>query len=76
MAQFVAKSLGLSSLPLVVLKHPLAGIGEDAAKAKGEAIVEQVKHVLTQPRESLESEYMGKEYPLSTGVCPMTKPGL
>ena len=76
MAQFIAKSLGLSACPLVIIEHPLSGIKEDAIKKKGESIVEQVIHVLTQPRKLLESEFRNKEYPPPTGVCPMTKPGI
>ncbi len=77
MSQFIAKSLGLSGMPLVIMEHPLVGfISKEAVKQKGEAILEQVLYVLTQSRELLESEFRNKEYPLPSGVCPMTRPGI
>lgn len=75
MGQFIAKSLGLSALPLVIINHPLAGISRDAVERKAEAIIEQNIYVLTTLREILEAEFDNKEYPRPTGVCPMTKPG-
>ena len=76
MAQFVARSLGLPELPLVIVEHPMAGIREEVVKEKAEAAVEEVLYVLTKPKEILESEFIDKQYPLPTGVCPMTKPGI
>lgn len=76
MAQFIAKNLGLSGLPLIIMKHPLSGINKEEAEKKGESITEPVLHVLTQSRELLESEFKSKEYPLPSGVCPMTRPGI
>ena len=76
MAQFVARNLGLPGLPLVIVKHPLAGIKEETVIEKAKSVADEVIHVLTQPKEILESEFREKEYPLPTGVCPMTKPGI
>ncbi len=76
MGHFTASSLGLPGLPLVIIKHPLAGITKDAIIKKAEAIVEATIYVLTQSEEVLDLEFRKKEYPLPTGVCPMTKPGI
>ena len=76
MAQFIAKNLGLPGLPFVLIKHPLAGIGENEVKKKGEQIYDEVVEILSSPRDKLESTFRAKEHPLPTGVCPMNTPGI
>ena len=77
MSQFIAKSLGLPAMPLVIMEHPIAGIiSENEIQEKAKTIVDQVIHVLTQSKELLEAEFKDKVYPLPANVCPMTRPGL
>lgn len=53
----------MPSLPLVVIPHPLAGLKPDEVRARAEAALGDVIHVLTRPRVALSQEYKGKVYP-------------
>lgn len=53
----------MPSLPLVVIPHPLAGLKPDEVRARAEAALADVIHVLTRPRVALSQEYRGRIYP-------------
>ena len=41
-----AAALGERDLPLIVIPHPLAGIGPDAARERGRAVARQVLSIV------------------------------
>lgn len=57
-----SESLGVPGLPIVVVSHPMGGIGADEVRQKANGAIDEVVHVLTESRESLEREYRGR-YP-------------
>jgi hypothetical protein len=49
----VATAKGFPALPVVVIPHPLGGLGPDAVKAKADKAVDGIIRLLTEPREKL-----------------------
>ena len=57
-----AESLGVPGLPIVVVPHPMGGIGAQEVRQKAKEAIDDLIHVLTESKESLEREYRGR-YP-------------
>jgi len=53
LARSVATAKGLPALPVVVVPHPLGGLGPDAVKAKADKAIDDIIRLLTEPREKL-----------------------
>ena len=53
LARSVAAAKGLPYLPLVVVPHPLGGLGPDAVSAKADKAIDGIIRLLTEPREKL-----------------------
>ena len=60
-----AEALGIPSLPVVFMPHPLGGLKREEVRAMADRAVEEVLHVLTVKRETLAEEYRGH--------CPQPK---
>ncbi len=63
MANEECESLGLSSLPMVVVPHPVGGLKEEAVREKADNALEEIIHVLTESKDKLSQEYKEKVYP-------------
>lgn len=57
MGRAESKNLGMGSVPIAVIPHPLAGNKPDEVQKKAEAIAEEVIAILTQPADKLAQEY-------------------
>lgn len=57
MGRAESRNLGMGSVPIAVIPHPLAGNKPDEVKQKAEAIAEEVIAILTQPADKLAQEY-------------------
>lgn len=53
LARSVAAAKGLPSLPLVIVPHPLGGLGAEAVKVKADKAIDDIIRLLTEPREKL-----------------------
>jgi hypothetical protein len=62
LARTEAEALGVPTLPIVFLSHPLGGLHKDEVRAKADAAVAEVLRVLTDRREALAAQYRG-QYP-------------
>ena len=60
LGQAEAEALGMATLPIAVIPHPLAGLKPDEVGRRAEAVLEEVVHVLTQDRYKLAEEYKGR----------------
>lgn len=60
MGRAESQALGMPSLPIVTIVHPLAGLPPDQVKEKALGAVDEIIHVLTYPAESLADEYREK----------------
>lgn len=60
LGQAEAEALGMSTLPIVTITHPLAGLLPPDVEGRADSVLEEVVHVLTQDRERLAEEYRGK----------------
>ena len=70
LAQVTGEGAGHSSLPIVVVPHPVGGRDENVVRGRGEAIALECVRVLTMPVEKLSREFEGKRYPLPRAVMP------
>ena len=61
---------GHSSLPIVVVPHPVGDRDENVIRARGEEIAQECVRVLTTPVEHLAREFDGKRYPPPRAVMP------
>jgi len=62
MADVECESLGMSSLPIVVVPHPVGGLKEEAVREKADNALEEIIHVLTESKDKLSQEYREKVY--------------
>lgn len=60
LGQAEAEALGMSTLPIVVIPHPLAGLKPDGVELRVDAVLDEVVYVLTTERHKLAEEYKGK----------------
>jgi hypothetical protein len=60
LGQAEAEALGMSTLPIVVIPHPLAGISADEVEHRGDAVLDEVIYVLTEDSRKLAEEYKGR----------------
>jgi hypothetical protein len=52
-----SRNLGMGSVPIAVIPHPLAGNKSDEVQRKAEAVAEEIIAILTQSAEKLTHEY-------------------
>ena len=62
MADEECEALGMSSLPIVVVLHPVGGHKEAAVHEKADNALEEIIHVLTESKDKLSQEYREKVY--------------
>ena len=55
--------LGMPSLPIVVVDHPIAGQRPEVAQAIADATFEEAVHVLTAQAHKLTEEYAERKFP-------------
>lgn len=60
LGQSEAEALGMSTLPIAVIPHPLAGLPPEEVERRADVVLEEVIHVLTHDRQRLAEEYKGK----------------
>ncbi len=48
-----AEALGLATLPIAVIQHPLGGLKRDQVQARAHSAVETVQQLLPPPRQQL-----------------------
>ena len=70
LAQVVAQGVGHSSLPIVVVPHPVGDRDEGLVKRRGEAVAAECVRVLTTPADALAREFERKAFPLPDAVMP------
>ena len=70
LAQVVSEGIGLPSLPILVVSHPVGDPDEAVVKKRGVDIAAECARVLTTPVEALAREFDGKQYPLPAAVMP------
>ena len=68
LGQSETRSLGMPGLPITTVPHPMGGIPEAEAKARGEDIVPTLVSLLTTDREQLETEYKNKYLATAGGL--------
>jgi hypothetical protein len=51
-----AEALGMVTLPIVTVEHPMGGLRADEVHARAEGAVDQIIHALTAPRDVLAEE--------------------
>ena len=61
---------GHSSLPIVVVPHPVGDRDPGVIQRRGEDIARECVRVLTTPVDKLAREFEGKRYPLPDAVMP------
>jgi hypothetical protein len=70
LARTEAEALGIETLPIVFLPHPLGGLDEAAVRAKADTVLAEVLHVLTGAAETLAEQYRGAYPPPKSTVRP------
>ncbi|HXF68124.1 MAG TPA: hypothetical protein VNK67_15685 [Burkholderiales bacterium] len=70
LARVVAEGIGQSSLPIVVVPHPVADRDLELVRSRGAEIAADCVRVLTTPAGDLEREFGNKRYPLPAAVMP------
>lgn len=60
LARAESQVLGIDSLPLIAIPHPLAGNGDALVSAKADAIVSEVVAALTGSESTLLERYQGR----------------
>jgi hypothetical protein len=60
LGQSEAENLGMPSLPIAVVPHPLGGQKAEAIRQKAEATLDQVVMILTTPEAALMQQMLGK----------------
>lgn len=60
LARAESQVLGIGSLPLIAIPHPLAGNGEALVSAKADAITAEIISALTSAEHSIVERYQGK----------------
>jgi hypothetical protein len=63
LGQAEAAALGMPSLPIVVVPHPVADLKAPEVRSLAETVFPDIVRALTQPRELLTLEGCGKVYP-------------
>jgi len=61
---------GHSSLPIVVVPHPVGDRDENVIRGRGADIARECARILTTPVAALTREFTGKRYPLPNAVMP------
>ena len=66
----VGEGIGHSSLPIVVVPHPVGNPDAALVTKRGEDIANECVRVLTTPAEALAREFESKPFPLPDAVMP------
>ena len=67
LARTEAEALGIPTLPIVFLAHPLGGLGREEVRAKADGAIEEVLRVVSDKRETLAAKYRG-QYPKQKSI--------
>jgi hypothetical protein len=70
LAQVVSEGIGLPSLPILVVSHPVGDPDEAVVRKRGQDIAAECARVLTTPADKLAREFDGKPFPLPAAVMP------
>ena len=61
LADHERKGLGMPSLPLALITHPLGDLPLDEVAERAEMALEQIVHALTAPADRLAAEELGRD---------------
>jgi hypothetical protein len=70
LGQVTGEGAGHSSLPIIVVPHPVGDRDENLIRQRGADIAQECVRVLTTPVEELSREFKGKQHPLPRAVMP------
>ena len=70
LAQVVSEGIGLPSLPILVVAHPVGDPDEAVVMKRGVDIAAECARVLTTPADKLAREFARKQYPLPKSLMP------
>ncbi|MBI2909693.1 MAG: hypothetical protein HYX92_18795 [Chloroflexi bacterium] len=72
LGQLQAKALGIPWLPIVVMPYPFGSLLRETVQNAGDEAVDEIIHILTQPAEKLEKDYLDRHV---NGPNPLRAPG-
>lgn len=61
LGQSESRSLGMPSLPILTVEHPMGDVSEDVVHERVAGAIDEILHILTEDRERLTEEY-GEKY--------------
>lgn len=62
LAQAEARSLGMRSLPLIVIPHPMGDLNPEEVCRRADAALDEIVRALTRPARELTEEFSDKTY--------------
>lgn len=57
LGQSESRSLGMPSLPILTVKHPMGDVSEDVVHERAAGAIDEIIHILTEDKEKLMEEY-------------------